>query len=350
MFMRNALAAHFGNDFPVSSGSTTQDDPLIITEQRDYVSIEYVVAKHLLSELGLDYKFNKQNCRTIDGRVIDELEFVVRKPSEPDRSQVMSFYFDITLGFNRRDAPSHSHPPINQSKQTLQEPKVSDFSQQEFESLVAAIIQKIPNNREGVELRNWIKLKKLILTYNPNRIGLPNSGKRWEVLSDDDGTFKSVALYLKGLEPKDGVKTLISEVLPAIRSRLGSPEQFLRRDSPVQNAQSPGAADPDVAQSLDSFFQLTAMQIVKGNDPLLSFSAVYQALTGLQDSMSWFISRPSLSEMCEQLVTVSHERGMTAAEHELASQLAKHHGIYQDSTGKISTRTPSRKAWWKFWQ
>jgi len=123
MYMKNELMAHFGSDFPVGSGSTTEDDPLIITALRDYVAIEYKIAQHLLSEMGFEYKFEKQSCLNIDGKVVDELTYTIRKPSDPEKAGKMSFYFDVTRGFNQLSAPS---PPTEPARARTPDPRKSE--------------------------------------------------------------------------------------------------------------------------------------------------------------------------------------------------------------------------------
>lgn len=41
--LADLLREHLDSDFPVSTGNGKADDPLIITETRDYVGIEYAV-------------------------------------------------------------------------------------------------------------------------------------------------------------------------------------------------------------------------------------------------------------------------------------------------------------------
>ena len=59
--LADLLRAHFGKDFPVGNGSAKRDDPLVITDKRDYVSIEYGVAQHLIGLGGYEFKFEQQN-------------------------------------------------------------------------------------------------------------------------------------------------------------------------------------------------------------------------------------------------------------------------------------------------
>jgi len=105
--MSELLKNRLGNEFPVGTGSATREDPLLISEQRDYVSVEYTAAKFLLSEMGLEYKLEKQSVLNLDGRVIDELVFAAREPAEPEWTKRRNFYFDITSGYRKTYA---SHP------------------------------------------------------------------------------------------------------------------------------------------------------------------------------------------------------------------------------------------------
>lgn len=103
--LTEVLKKRFGSDFPVGAGSTNRDDPLVITDQRDYVSIEYVVAKFLLEEMGFEYKFEKQQVHNIGGRTVDELIFSAKEPGESDWTQRRRFFFDITSGFQKVSVP-----------------------------------------------------------------------------------------------------------------------------------------------------------------------------------------------------------------------------------------------------
>lgn len=46
-----------GQDAPIGPGTLRRDDPLIITERVDYVSVERYVSKRILESSGLEYKF-----------------------------------------------------------------------------------------------------------------------------------------------------------------------------------------------------------------------------------------------------------------------------------------------------
>ncbi|HZJ93690.1 MAG TPA: hypothetical protein VFD09_11495 [Thiopseudomonas sp.] len=87
----------FGDDFPVATGSAERDDPLIITEKIDYVSIEYVIAQALME--GQDYELKSQGVRQVNGRTIDELVYAVKEPEEEEWTLIRHFFFDITDGF-----------------------------------------------------------------------------------------------------------------------------------------------------------------------------------------------------------------------------------------------------------
>lgn len=109
-------------------------------------------------------------------------------------------------------------------------------------------------------------------------------------------------------------------------------------------------ADPEVLQSVGNYLNVVATQIAKGNDPFISCSAAYQALTGKIANMSWMISRPSLIEMCEHFVTALHDRDMTTMEREWAKHHANQYGFYEDEAGNIALRLPKqKKPWWKVW-
>lgn len=94
------LKRHFGDDFPVSGGNAGRNDPLVITSKRDYVSIEHVVARHLLENWGLDYSLEKQQVsQSPDGRVIDVLTFATKPAGAGSWTETRRFFFDVTIGF-----------------------------------------------------------------------------------------------------------------------------------------------------------------------------------------------------------------------------------------------------------
>lgn len=93
------LKLQFGSQLGVSAGSATRTDPLIITESVDYVSIEYAVARFLMQ--GQEFKKNAQRLHHIDGRQVDELEFLTKDPDSGEWEGVRRFFFDITAGFSR---------------------------------------------------------------------------------------------------------------------------------------------------------------------------------------------------------------------------------------------------------
>lgn len=99
--LKDLLEKRFGGDFPVGAGTTKRDDPLVITDQRDYVSIEYGVAKFLLEQMGFEYKFEQQRTHNQEGRLVDELVYAAKEPGESEWTQTRRFFFDITAGFNR---------------------------------------------------------------------------------------------------------------------------------------------------------------------------------------------------------------------------------------------------------
>lgn len=95
----NLLRAHFGPHLGVRDGSATRADPLVITEMIDYASIEYDVANFLLR--GKEFKLEAQRLHHVDGKAIDELEFLIVDPDLKDQKIVHRFFFDITIGFNK---------------------------------------------------------------------------------------------------------------------------------------------------------------------------------------------------------------------------------------------------------
>lgn len=95
------LREDFGAGFPVQDGSATRIDPLIITEERDYVSIEHHVAQLCLDAEDLEYELESQQLRTEGGVAIDELVYAAKPKGSPEWTQTRRFFFDITAGYRR---------------------------------------------------------------------------------------------------------------------------------------------------------------------------------------------------------------------------------------------------------
>lgn len=93
------LKIQFGPQLGVGVGNATRVDPLVITEPLDYVSIEYAIARFLMQ--GQEFKKNAQRLHHIDGRQVDELEFLTKDPGSGEWEGVRRFFFDITAGFNQ---------------------------------------------------------------------------------------------------------------------------------------------------------------------------------------------------------------------------------------------------------
>jgi len=110
--LKEVLEKRFGSDFPVGAGTTKRDDPLVITDRRDYVSIEYGIAKFLLEQMGFEYKFEQQRTHNYEDRIVDELVYAAKEPGEPEWTQTRSFFFDITAGFNRSSTTTPEKPKV----------------------------------------------------------------------------------------------------------------------------------------------------------------------------------------------------------------------------------------------
>lgn|GEM_PF-1128236 len=98
--LKALLQEHFGMDLPVGPGSAKRDDPLIITDQRDYVALEYAIANFLLQEMQLESRFEGQQLHRPNGRAVDELVYATKPVGERDWNQTRRFFFDITAGFD----------------------------------------------------------------------------------------------------------------------------------------------------------------------------------------------------------------------------------------------------------
>ena len=95
------LLDDLGSEFPVSSGNGKRDDPLLITAETDYVSVEYAAVKHVLRAVREEYKLTKQQLISDGDRQIDELIFDVKPLGANEWTGRRRFYFDITAGFNK---------------------------------------------------------------------------------------------------------------------------------------------------------------------------------------------------------------------------------------------------------
>jgi len=93
--LRNDLGEHF----PVASGNGKKDDPLVVTEKTDYVSVEYTVAHHVLDMLREERQLNSQRLHRDGARIIDELVFDVKSLGAPDWEGLRRFFFDISAGY-----------------------------------------------------------------------------------------------------------------------------------------------------------------------------------------------------------------------------------------------------------
>ena len=103
------LKEDLGPGLPISSGNGTKERPFVVTAERDYVSVEYVVAKHLLSILREDFKMKGTSLLRQDGCMVDELAYYVRTTGNSPKESVRNFYFDITHGYSKIE---DSDPPV----------------------------------------------------------------------------------------------------------------------------------------------------------------------------------------------------------------------------------------------
>jgi hypothetical protein len=94
--LQKILFARFGNDFGVGEGTMKRDDPLIITDARDYIAIEYAIAKWALGQN--EFKLEEQRTHQVEGRTIDELVYAEKPKGAPAWVHTRRFFFDITAG------------------------------------------------------------------------------------------------------------------------------------------------------------------------------------------------------------------------------------------------------------
>lgn len=97
--LADLLREHLDPELPVSTGNGKEDDPLIITATRDYVSVEYAIAHHALAMSNEEFKLNEQRLHNRGDRVIDELVFDVKPSGASAWKGQRRFFFDITTGF-----------------------------------------------------------------------------------------------------------------------------------------------------------------------------------------------------------------------------------------------------------
>lgn len=90
----------YGEDFPVGAGSLKRDDPLLLHAHKDYVAVEYRIAKYIFEKTQLEYKFEEQFVRQIDGRVIDELVYATKPLGAPEWTHTRRLFFDVTSNFS----------------------------------------------------------------------------------------------------------------------------------------------------------------------------------------------------------------------------------------------------------
>lgn len=93
------LRADLGETFPVASGNGKRDDPLVVTELRDYVAVEYAVAHHVLDMLREERQLASQHLHRHEDRVIDELVFDVKSQGATEWEGIRRFFFDVSAGF-----------------------------------------------------------------------------------------------------------------------------------------------------------------------------------------------------------------------------------------------------------
>ena len=74
------------------------EHPIVITESRNYVKIEHVVAEAIFNLKGLSYKPTRQQLMMLGDKQIDKLCFKV-SPEDSDGDELVELYFDITAGF-----------------------------------------------------------------------------------------------------------------------------------------------------------------------------------------------------------------------------------------------------------
>jgi hypothetical protein len=107
MTLAKLLHRDLGPDFPVLSGDGKSDSPLVVSETRDYVAVEYAVVRQVIQAMGEEWKLAEQRLLHRDGRVIDELVVNVKDAGAPEWQGRRRFFFDITLGWQATYGNAH---------------------------------------------------------------------------------------------------------------------------------------------------------------------------------------------------------------------------------------------------
>jgi hypothetical protein len=94
--LQKMLFDHFGRDLGIGHGTLKREDPLIITDSRDHISIEYAVAKWAMGDE--EFALEQQLLHDDNGRSIDELVYATKPKDAPDWVRRRRFFFDITAG------------------------------------------------------------------------------------------------------------------------------------------------------------------------------------------------------------------------------------------------------------
>jgi hypothetical protein len=94
--LQKMLFDHFGSDLGIGRGTLKREDPLIITDSRNYVSIEYAIAEWALDDE--EFSLEQQLLHDDNDRVIDELVYATKPKGAPQWVNRRRFFFDITAG------------------------------------------------------------------------------------------------------------------------------------------------------------------------------------------------------------------------------------------------------------
>lgn len=84
----------------MAGGTGKRDDPFVISETRDYVELEHVIANHILTSSNIEFSLEKQQLHKINGRAVDELVYAVKPHGSPEWTHRRRLFFDITAGFH----------------------------------------------------------------------------------------------------------------------------------------------------------------------------------------------------------------------------------------------------------
>lgn len=90
---------------PILGGAGTETNPFVIKSKKDYIDIEYAVVDLLMAQANMEHELENQFLLSRNERYIDKLVFRAKPMGGQTWDTQISYYFDITTGFNNRIRP-----------------------------------------------------------------------------------------------------------------------------------------------------------------------------------------------------------------------------------------------------